>query len=461
LNEEDIGHMNDTNATAAHAGASLCPVCLERVPAVRLREGDDYFLVKTCPEHGEFKTIVWRGDPSLETWSRPKAVVPPASPYDGGGRGCPFDCGICSDHRQQSCTVLIEITSRCNLFCPFCFADSGGSAVPDPSLENLAERFRTALRKSGPHNIVQLSGGEPTVRDDLPEIISLGRELGFPYIQLNSNGVRLAAEPGYAARLKDAGLFSVFLQFDGTQDSIYRAIRGRALLAEKLKAIDHCADAGLGIVLVPTIVRGVNDGDVGAILRLALELAPAVRGVHFQPAAYFGRHLTPPPAEERLTLPDLMRAIQQQTDGLIRADQFIPPGCEHPLCSFHGNFLRQPDGSLKPLSKQAVEFCCGTDQENRGTGKAVSYVVNQWAAPKPVSCCATRDSLDDFLENHRSNTFAISAMAFQDAWSLDLERVQECCIHVAAPDGRMIPFCLYNLTSSGGTSLYRGRCEAC
>lgn len=453
--------MSDTNATSAHAGASLCPHCLERIPAIRVREGDSIFLVKTCPEHGEFKPLVWRGEPALETWARPKAAVHAATPHTGEGRGCPFDCGICSEHRQQSCTVLIEVTSRCNLRCPFCFADSGSGLEPDPSQEALAERFRNALLKSGPQNIVQLSGGEPTVRDDLPEIISLGRELGFPYLQLNTNGVRLAGDPAYAVRLKEAGLFSVFLQFDGTNDRIYQTIRGRALLTEKLKAIQHCADAGLGIVLVPTIVKGVNDGDLGAILGLALELAPAVRGVHFQPAAYFGRHLTPPPPEERLTLPDLMRAIQHQTDGLIQADQFIPPGCEHPLCSFHGNFLRQPDGSLKPLSKQAVECCCGTDQENRGTGKAVSYVVNQWAAPKPASCCATKDSLDAFLENHRSNTFAISAMAFQDAWSLDLERVQECCIHVAAPDGRMVPFCLYNLTSSGGTPLYRGRSEAC
>ncbi|ABK99547.1 Radical SAM domain protein [Pelobacter propionicus DSM 2379] len=444
---------------ATQLRASLCPHCLKRIPAERVREGDNIYLVKTCPEHGEFTTLIWRGTPSLEGWGRAKAAVHTTVPHAGEGRGCPFDCGICSEHRQQSCTVLIEVTGRCNLRCPFCFADSGDDSGPDPSPADLAWRFLNALRKSGPHNIVQISGGEPTVRDDLPEIISLGRTIGFPFIQLNTNGVRLAAEPGYAVKLKEAGLFSVFLQFDGTQDRIYRTIRGRALLEEKMRAIQQCSSAGLGIVLVPTIVKGVNDGDIGAILRLALELAPAVRGVHFQPAAYFGRHLTPPPAEERLTLPDLMRAIQQQTDGLIRADHFIPPGCEHPLCSFHGNFLRQEDGSLKPLSRQAVDCSRGDQQENWGTGKAVSYVVNQWAAPKPASCCPARDSLDAFLENHRSNTFAISAMAFQDVWSLDLERVQECCIHVAAPDGRMIPFCLYNLTSSDGTPLYRDTCD--
>ena len=446
--------LSEANGVATK---SLCPQCLARIPAEQRRAGDDLFLVKRCEEHGEFTSLIWRGGPDPAGWSRPKAVVRAPFPHQDASRGCPFDCGICSDHRQQSCTVLIEVTFRCNLSCPFCFADSGTERTSDPSLDELAGLFRTALEKSGPHNIVQLSGGEPTMRDDLPEIIAVGRDIGFPFIQLNTNGVHLAEDPAYAAMLVRAGLFSVFLQFDGTDDRVYRAIRGRALLERKLRAIEHCAAAGLGIVLVQTIVKDVNTDSIGAILKLALEYSPAVRGVHFQPAAYFGRHPEPPAADERFTLPDLMRAIEQQTDGLIRADQFIPPGCEHPFCSFHGNFLRQDDGSLKPLSIQSTDCCCDNEQENVGTGKAVSYVVNQWAAPKPVSCCATKDSLDAFLENHRSNTFAISAMAFQDVWSLDLERVQECCIHVAAPDGRMIPFCLYNLTSAEGIPLYRSR----
>jgi uncharacterized radical SAM superfamily Fe-S cluster-containing enzyme len=275
---------------------------------------------------------------------------------------------------------------------------------------------------------------------------------------VNSNGVRLAADPRYAAELKEAGLFSVFLQFDGTDDAIYSTVRGRPLLAEKLKAIEHCAAAGLGVVLVPTIVPGVNTGNVGAILKLALELAPAVRGVHFQPASYFGRHPEPPAAEKRVTLPDLMRAIEEQTSGLMRVEHFRPPGCEHPLCSFHGNFLRQPDGGLKALTEHAPPCCCGTPEpENRGTGKAVSFVTRLWGAPASEENIAAMDGLDAFLENHRTNTFAVSAMAFQDVWNLDLERVQECCIHVVAPDGRMVPFCLYNLTSAEGEPLYRGK----
>lgn len=448
--------MTETAGQSSGATGSLCPVCLARIPAERRCEGDEVVLVKRCPVHGESRTPVWRGGPSLGGWSRPKAVVHASVDHPGAGKGCPFDCGICPEHRQQSCTVLLEVTGRCNLACPVCFADAGPHAGPDPTLSTIAGWYRTALRKSGPLNIVQLSGGEPTLREDLPAIVALGRELGFPFIQVNTNGVRLAADREYAGELQRAGLFSVFLQFDGTDDAIYRAVRGRPLLGEKLKAIEHCAAAGLGVVLVPTVVPGVNTGNVGAILRLALELGPAVRGVHFQPASYFGRHPEPPAAEARFTLPDLMRAIEEQTDGLMRVEHFRPPGCEHPLCSFHGNFLRLPGGGLKHLTEHAPACCCGSPEpENRGTGRAVSFVTRQWSAPAAADSIGGMDSLDAFLENHRANTLAVSAMAFQDVWNLDLERVQECCIHVVAPDGRMIPFCLYNLTSAQGVPLYR------
>lgn len=440
------------SAVNNHSTESLCPVCLTRIGAERRSEGAEVFIVKSCPEHGEFRTPIWRGEPSLAGWSRPKKAVTIGTHQAASPRGCPFDCGICPSHRQQSCTVLIEVTGRCNLACPFCFAAAGTDTGPDPTLEAIEGWFRTAWEKSGPRNIIQLSGGEATIRDDLPAIIAMGREMGFPFIQLNSNGLRLAADPGYAVALKRAGLFSVFLQFDGTEDFIYQAIRGRSLLAEKRKAIEHSAAAGLGVVLVPTLVPGVNTEHVGAILKLALELAPAVRGVHFQPASYFGRHPGAPEADDRLTLPDLMRAIEAQTGGLMKTEHFSPPGCEHPLCSFHGNFLRLPDGGLQPLSSNG-QGCCAPESE--GTGRAVSYVAQQWAAPAAASGWCDTNSLDAFLENHRTNTFAVSAMAFQDVWNLDLERVQECCIHVVAPDQRMIPFCLYNLTSSAGKPLYR------
>jgi uncharacterized radical SAM superfamily Fe-S cluster-containing enzyme len=450
--------MDMLKEVAGVATASLCPHCLARIPAERRTEGDEVVLVKRCPDHGEFRSLVWRGEPSISSWSRAKEPFHVETCQTESKQGCPFDCGICPDHMQQSCAVLLEVTGRCNLACPYCFADAGNRNVPDPPLSALVERYRTILRTSGTHNIIQLSGGEPTVRNDLQEIIAAGRELGFPFIQLNSNGVRLAAEPGYAGELRSAGLFSVFLQFDGTEENIYQRIRGRPLFREKLKAIEHCVANGLGVVLVPTIVAGINSDNVGAILKLALALAPGVRGVHLQPVAYFGRHPGNHLQGDRLTLPDLMRAIETQTDGMMKTEHFRPPGCEHHHCSFHANFLVQPGGGIKALTRHTPS-CCGEagEAENRGTGRAVSFVANQWGAPARSASGNEPESLDAFLENFRANTFAVSAMAFQDVWNLDLERVQECCIHVAAPDGRMIPFCLYNLTSAEGTPLYRNR----
>jgi uncharacterized radical SAM superfamily Fe-S cluster-containing enzyme len=264
--------------------------------------------------------------------------------------------------------------------------------------------------------------------------------------------------------LKDAGASSVFLQFDGTDDGIYRKLRGRPLFAEKRLAIEQCAKNGIGVVLVATLVPGVNVHNIGEILNFALELVPYVRGVHFQPVGYLGRYPCSPENSDRLTLPDVMLAIQEQTQGLMRMDDFTPPGWENSLCSFHGTFLSLPGGGLQAVTGKAnAGSCC----DEGGEGRAVSFTARQWSAPehgpdeKPANCgCCPGEtipySLDGFLERVRTHMISVSCMAFQDAWSLDLERARDCCIHMVAPDGRMIPFCLYNLTSATGRRLYRG-----
>jgi uncharacterized radical SAM superfamily Fe-S cluster-containing enzyme len=318
---------------------------------------------------------------------------------------------------------------------------------------------------SGPDIIIQLSGGEPTVRDDLPAIIEMGRSLGFPFIQVNTNGLRIAEEENYASILHRAGAASIFLQFDGSEDGIYRALRGRPLYAEKRHTIERCADNGIGVVLVPTLVPGVNTHTIGPIIKLALELSPVVRGVHFQPVGYFGRCPDAPENSLRLTLPDVMRAIEQQTDRLMRVEDFCPPGWENSLCSFHGTFLPKPGGGLQALTGHGSGGCCSTEGSD---AHAVTFTARQWSAPPAATkseCCFTAssgsgtniESLDGFLDRVKTRMLSVSCMAFQDAWNLDLERTRDCCIHVVAPDGRMIPFCLYNLTSHNGERLYRGQ----
>ena len=303
---------------------SLCPICLERIPAGRESSGDDMYLVKKCPEHGEFRTIFWRGRPDFRGWKRKPTVTRKGNSQTVAEKGCPFDCGLCPNHRKNACTAVLEITSRCNLHCPVCFSDAGTNPAPDPGLSEIDTWYRRVLQVYGPDIIIQLSGGEPTLRHDLPAILELGRSLGFSFIQVNTNGLRIAEDSNYASILRQAGAASVFLQFDGIKDSVYRTIRGRSLYAEKRRAIERCAESGIGVVLVPTLVPGVNVQEIGSILRLALDLIPAVRGVHFQPAGYFGRCPAAPANTQRLTLPDVMRSIEEQTGGLMRSRGFQP-----------------------------------------------------------------------------------------------------------------------------------------
>jgi len=446
---------------------SLCPVCFARVPAQREIQGEAVFLQKHCPEHGDFRAVIWKGPPAFESWSRPKVPATPPATHTQVVKGCPFDCGLCPDHRQRSCTVIMEVTQHCDLHCSVCYADSAKVTRQDPTAEVISSWYH-CVATSGRNCNIQLSGGEPTTRDDLPDIVALGRDLGFPFIQINTNGMRLGREANYVRDLKRAGLSSIFLQFDGTEEDIHLRVRGKRLLDDKKRAIEACAEQNIGVVLVPTIIPGVNDHNLGGILKQALEWSPVVRGVHFQPVSYFGRYPGPPKDEDRISLPELMRAIERQSEGRFKSDDFRPPGCENALCSFHGHYLILSDGTLRSLQTPFGEECCSAPESaEEGATKAISYVARQWAAPPaspgnpfPSACCSPAGSsglisIDDFLGRARAHTFSVSAMAFQDVWTVDLERVRDCCIHVLAPNRTLVPFCVYNLTDVKGRALYR------
>ena len=435
---------------------SLCPVCLARLPARREAVGEDGWLVRTCPEHGEFRSRFWHGPPGLAGWERPKTPRLGSTPAgSASGAGCPFVCGLCPEHTQRTCTVVFEVTGRCNLGCPVCFADAGTGFAADPTLAAVETRLIRARRAAGPANL-QLSGGEPTLRADLPDIVALAKKAGFPFVQLNTNGLALAADPSLTGRLAGAGLDSVFLQCDGVSDAVHVALRGRSLAREKRAAMDACAAAGLGVVLVATLVPGVNDGEIGALIRLAASLAPAVRGVHFQPAAHFGRYPGNGANAPRLTLPEVMAALEGQTDGMVRAADLHPPCCEHSLCSFSATYRVAPGGRLTLAGGGG---CCDKSAipAEEGARQSMAFVAQQWGAAKAAPAGEQiKDDFDRFLAAAAAApSLSLSAMAFMDAWTLDLERARGCCIHVAAPDDRLIPFCLYNLTAADGTALYR------
>jgi uncharacterized radical SAM superfamily Fe-S cluster-containing enzyme len=443
--------------------SSLCPECLRLVPATRYLDGQDVYMRKTCPEHGEFKTVLWRGDPSCQAWVRPKIPYVIKKPATKAEQGCPFDCGLCPEHRQQTCTALLEVTGQCNLRCAFCFADADTSLRPDPDMTTIQRWYECLLANGNPCNI-QLSGGEPTIRDDLPDIVALGRSMGFSFVQVNTNGLRLGSDPTYTKKLAKAGLASVFLQFDGMNDDIHQTLRGGFLLKRKMAAIENCRQQGLGVVLVPTVVPGVNDLELGSIIQFALENLDVVRGVHFQPVSYFGRYPVPPSDMDRITIPEIIRKLELQTEGLLKARDFKPPGCENALCSFHGNFVLMPDGSVKALTSHNSSDChCDAESAEEGASSAREFVAQNWSrreskTPSYLQSGFSLGEWDVLLERASTHMLCISCMAFQDVWNIDLERLKDCCIHVVAQDGRLVPFCAYNLTDSAGRSLYgRGR----
>lgn len=430
-----------TDAKTIRRTFSVCPVCLKRIPANHVMIDDNVYLQKECPEHGFFSSVIWRQKVDMSQWI---GNIPEI--YENENLNCPNACGLCPDHLQDTCCVLLEVTNRCNLNCNYCFADSKDAV--DPSLEQI----RTWLKQLAIPNktLVQLSGGEPTIRDDLPEIVFEAKKAGCKYVQLNSNGVRLAKDIEYVKALAEAGLSFVFMQFDGTTDDIYEKLRKQSLLKLKQQAIENCARYNIGVTLVPMLVPGVNTHNIGDILRFAIKKSPAVRGVHFQPVSYFGRSPKLPVDEMRFTLDELLYEIEKQTCGFIKMKNLLPSRCDHPLCGFHGDFVVMSNELVPLLHRNPNEASCCCEPVSAEKNR--EFVARRWQREKQTedcysSCSSETDiqELDYFLERVKSHGFTVTAMAFQDAGNIDLERLRQCSLHVF-DRGRFVPFCAYYLS---------------
>ena len=277
--------------------------------------------------------------------------------------------------------------------------------------------------------------------------------LTFVYNQkLKLESMTVDGKYSMAQLLKKAGLNTVFLQFDGVTDDVYQTLRGRSMIELKEKAVLNCSEAELGIALVPVIAPGVNDMQFGDILKFAMDHMPFVRGVHFQPISYFGRCSQQRP-QAPITIPKMLKLIEEQTEGLMKAEDFAGGGAENPYCSFHASYLKKGERELKLLEKKSGRGCCCTTSDN-----SRQYVENQWSySTKKFDDgeMTQTDALDEFLIRVHNETFAVSGMIFQDAWNLDLERLKRCYICEVDSDYGMVPFCAYNLTNSKGIYLYR------
>ena len=429
---------------------SLCPICLRKIPARYEECGGQVYLTKTCSEHGNFRVLFWRDADMYRRWSEQAVHAPARDSGPEEKRGCPLDCGICAGHRSGVCTAILEITYRCNMKCNICFADASMDNR-EPGLEDIRRMYGTAL-EANKYCSVQLSGGEPTVREDLPEIVRMGKDMDVVHLQINTNGLRIAQDMDYLLRLRDAGADLIYLQFDGTDDDIYRTIRGREMMDVKQRAIENCEKAGIGVLLVPVVIPGVNLHRLGEIVAFAKEHIPTVKGIHFQPVSYFGRYPgLIPPDESRCGLDDVLHALEEQTGGELRMEHFAPRKQFDAHCDFSGTYYLDESGVLKAVSRSTQ--CCGDTEDTDFVAKTNSYTNKRWRLQNARSGPEFSE-LKKFALRTLTHSFSVSGMGFQDAWNIDTGRLRGCCVFIVDRKCRLIPFCAFHLTGADGRRLY-------
>ncbi|RLF19252.1 MAG: radical SAM protein [Thermoprotei archaeon] len=445
--------------------SSLCPVCLSLVPARIVTDGVKVYMEKACERHGYFKSLLWSNLNLYKRALRFSREGEPVKPHvEKVERGCPFDCGLCPLHKQHTCLAIIEVTDACNLLCPVCLAGSGPKPTWEPSLSELEEMLKELLRCEGKPTAVQFSGGEPTVRRDLPELVAAARDMGFKLLEVDTNGIELAKRPELAKELAEAGLEGVYLQFDGLTPDVYVKIRGVDLTNVKEKAIENCLKAGLTVTLATTVVKGVNDGQLWDIVRYSV--SRRALGVNFQPFAALGRY----PKDifnpmDRATVSDVQLWIQEQSGGAVRALDFIPVPCPDPRCSslvyacYRGgdvkviNRLADVEQLIDKysLKNRFIEF----DELLKAIAEELNVSSRDVRTFRPQAVGPPLRMLLEYLKPE--GFFSIGCHFAQDAWTVDVNRLMKCCVHELRRGGTLVPFCLFNITSVKGEKLYRGK----
>jgi uncharacterized radical SAM superfamily Fe-S cluster-containing enzyme len=368
--------------------------------------------------------------------------------------GCPYDCGLCPEHMQHSCLSLVEITDHCNLRCPICYADSGPHRPGYRDLATVERMLDAVVANEGEPDVVQISGGEPTLHPDFFAILDAAKQRPIRHLMVNTNGLRIAREADFAARLKqyEPG-FELYLQFDSLRDEVHQELRGAKLSEVRRRALERLNEHDISTTLVVTVKKGHNDGELGEIIEFALQ-QPCVRGVTFQPIQAAGRLENYDPARDRLTLTEVRRRILEQT-RVFEPDDLIPVPC-NPDCLAMAYALKL-GGATVPLTR----FVSPETLIAKGRNTIVverdealrAHVFELFAtnhSPESQAC-----SLSDLLcclpqvqapqDWGYRNVFRVLIMQFIDAHSFDLRAVKKSCVHIAQPDGRLIPFDTFNL----------------
>jgi len=438
------------------SAVSVCTTCLRRVEAKILIKDDRAYLEKWCPVHGRERVLVAE-DAAYYRKSREVFIKPPELPqrFNTEQRwGCPYDCGLCPEHMQHSCLTLIEVTDHCNLRCPICYADSGPHRPGFRDLATIERMLDAVVANEGEPDVVQISGGEPTIHPEFFAILDAARRRPIRHLMVNTNGLRIAKEPGFAKRLAEYQPgFELYLQFDSLRDEVHQELRGARLGEIRRRALDALNEHDVSTTLVVTVKNGLNDHELGEIVEFALA-QPCVRGVTFQPIQQAGRLEGYDSERDRLTLTGVRNRILAQTK-VFAPEDLIPVPC-NPDCLAMAYALKL-EGAVLPLTrfvspetlvaKGRNTIVVERDEELR------AHVFELFAtnhSPESQAC-----SLSDLLcclpqvkapkELGYKNVFRVLIMQFIDAQSFDLRAVKKSCVHIAQPDGRIIPFDTYNI----------------
>lgn len=433
---------------------SLCPECLKRVGAKIIIQDEKVWMTKRCPDHGSFKTLMATdADYYKNIRNYNKASETPLHFGTDVNYGCPYDCGLCVDHEQHSCLSIVEITDRCNLSCPTCYAMSSPHYGNHRSLEEIEKMLDILVENEGEPDVVQISGGEPTIHPEFFKILDIAKTKPIKHLMVNTNGIRIANDPGFAEELVEyMPEFEIYLQFDSFKPEVLQDFRGKDLTEVRMKALQKLNELNLSTTLVVVLEKGKNDDEIGKIIEFALR-QKCVRGITFQPVEIAGRndknsHL------HKMTLTEVRSEILSQFP-LLNSDDIIPVPCNPDALAM--GYILKLEGETLPLTRYINPADLLNNQTRNtivyeqetglhlqlldifSTGISVDKVkpkVNQLLCCLPEVCAPTLDY---------DNLFRIIIMNFMDAYDFDVRAVKKSCVHIVNKDLKLIPFETVNL----------------
>ncbi|WP_299114956.1 radical SAM protein [uncultured Winogradskyella sp.] len=433
---------------------SLCPECLKRVDAKIVFEDENVYMLKRCNEHGNSKVLI---ADDIEYYKNIRNYNKPSeTPHTFNTKthyGCPYDCGLCPDHEQHSCLTVVEVTDRCNLTCPTCYAGSSPTYGRHRTLEEVKVMLDTIVKNEKEPDVVQISGGEPTIHPQFWEILDYAKSLPIRHLMLNTNGLKIANDFEFAKRLKSyTPDFEIYLQFDSFENSVLQELRRADLNTTRQKAIENLNKLNLSTTLVVTLQKGLNDNEIGKIIDYALK-QKCVRGVTLQPTQVAGRLDNFNPETDRMTLTEVRRKIMEQTT-VFNSDDLLPVPC-NPDALVMGYALKLDD-EVFPLTR----FINPNDLLDNSKNTII-YEQDEQLHAKMIELFSTGNSVEVAEENLKSimcclpnidapdlgydNLFRVIIMQFIDAYNFDVRAIKKSCVHIIDKDNKIIPFETMNL----------------